>query len=118
MKPNGYIAITSILIIGVIVTLISLVQAFTSINEGQFALVGNNNEKALSLVESCVENALVNLNDHNNLPSSISLPGSGTCTVTTNSNVGTSWDFTVSGTVNTHQKSVQKANPCKSLFHQ
>lgn len=106
MIKNGYIALSVVLIVGFVITLITITTSLTSISEGQFALAHHQREITNSFVDACAEDALVKLNADNALPNTIFLPG-GTCPVTTNSQVGTSWDFTVTGTVNNLAKSIR-----------
>jgi maltose-binding protein MalE len=103
---RGYIAITTVLIIGVIVLMISLTTALTSVNQTQYSLNNNFKSNTLSFVESCVDDALIKLNLNNSLPSDIILP-IGTCTLTVNSNIGNLWDFTVTGSSNFITKSIR-----------
>jgi len=103
---TGYIAIVSVLVIGVVVFAIGMSVSLLSISEGQLALSGENNERALHLTEGCAEDALLRLNKTHTLPASIVLP-EGTCTITINSHVGNNWTFTVAGTLNTLTKRIQ-----------
>src|SRR3989338_6758105 len=92
IDEKGYIA----------VTLISVL----SINDIQMSLANKNGLDALNIVEGCVENSLLNLNEDNNIPSSISLP-EGNCSVTINSQNGNDWDFTVQTTIKSYSKSIR-----------
>jgi hypothetical protein len=103
---KGYIALTTILILGIILILITTTQALTSVNEGQFSLAGVKKDSALGFVESCGEDALIKLNKNNTIPSTIFLP-SGTCAVTINGNVGTGWTFTVTGSQDNYYESIK-----------
>jgi hypothetical protein len=100
---SGFAALASVLIIGAVVTLIGVTVALTSISEGQSSLAGVKGANALSLVKGCGEAALLQINPTDTLPSSIVIPA-GTCSVTTNSHVGNTWDFTVRASFDTYTK--------------
>ena len=92
---SGYIALSSILVIGAAVTAIILSTALVSISEGQSALSAAKKEAALNLTEGCVEEALLKINQTNSLPDPVILPD-GNCDTEIISQVGESWNFTVS----------------------
>lgn len=99
----GFAALASVLIIGAIVSLIGLTVALTSISEGQVSLAGVKGANALSLVKGCSEIALLQVNISNSLPATITIPA-GSCSVTTNSHIGNTWDFTVRGSFENYSK--------------
>ena len=63
-------------------------------------------ESGIGFVESCAEDALIKINKNGALAGTIVLP-EGTCTVTINSQVGSNWDFTVSGILNGYSKNIR-----------
>ena len=103
---NGYIALTSVLVIAAAVLAIGTSVALLSISEGQVSLADKKHEETLDFVESCAEVALLELNEDNNISSSIALP-EGSCSVIINSQSGNDWDFSVSGVVGGFNKTVQ-----------
>jgi len=103
---QGYIALTSVLVVGVVLLTIGLSVSLIAISEGQLSLSGRKNESALDLTEACVEDALLHLSDANALNTTIVLP-EGTCTLVVDSQVGTAWMFTVTGTHETLTKKIQ-----------
>ena|SRR3989338_6307938 len=105
-NQTGYIAITSVLVIAAIVLIIGTSVSLFAVNDIQSALSNKKSNESLDLVESCVEDALLRLNEDNSIPATITLPD-GSCSVTINSQVGTLWTFTVSGTFISHAKSIQ-----------
>lgn len=105
-NQTGYIAITSVLVIAAIVLIIGTSVLLLAVNDIQSALSNKKSNESLDLVESCVEDALLRLNEDNSIPATITLPD-GSCSVTINSQVGTLWTFTVSGTFISHAKSIQ-----------
>ena len=106
IDEKGYIAVTLILIVISVVFVIGTSVSVLSINDIQMSLANKNGLDALNIVEGCVENSLLNLNEDNNIPSSISLP-EGNCSVTINSQNGDDWDFTVQTTIKSYSKSIR-----------
>ncbi|OGC48908.1 hypothetical protein A3F07_03615 [candidate division WWE3 bacterium RIFCSPHIGHO2_12_FULL_38_15] len=106
IDEKGYIAVTLILIVISVVFVIGTSVSLLSINDIQMSLANKNGLDALNIVEGCVENSLLNLNEDNNIPSSISLP-EGNCSVTINSQNGNDWDFTVQTTIKSYSKSIR-----------
>ena len=93
MNQKGYIALTSLIVVTALVILIGISVSALSINDLQSSFAAMRNEETLNLVEACVEDALLRLNEENFIPGSITIAGK-TCTVTS-SQVGDNWDFTV-----------------------
>ncbi len=100
-NEQGYIALMVVLLIASMVVVIGLSTSLLSINDLMSSFAGHKNEEAINLTESCVEDVLVRLNENGSIPASVTIPGAtgGTCTVTSNSQVGSTWDFTVSSGV-------------------
>ena len=105
-QNGGYIALSTVLFLGAITLAVNLTVSLISINEGQLGFAHLKSEESLGLVESCAEEALLLLNETNNIPTTISLP-EGDCTTTTDSQSGNNWTFTVNGTFDNHSKSLQ-----------
>ena len=103
---DGYAALASILVISVVVIIVGISVSLLSINYLQSSLSNKKSYESLDLVEACVEEALLQLNENNAISSNISLP-EGSCSVTINSQVGTNWVFTVTGSINSYIKSIQ-----------
>jgi hypothetical protein len=106
LSPKGYIAISSVLVIAAVVLIIGTTVSLISISEGQISLSSYHNDTVLDGVEGCTEDALLYLNENNSLPATITTPQI-TCTVTVNSQAGSNWTITVTGTVSGHTKSIQ-----------
>lgn len=104
---KGYIALASILVIAAVVLVINVSVALLSINEVQASLSGQRNEASLNFVETCIEDALMRLNRLNTIPTTITIPAVGTCSITIDSQVGSVWTFTTTGTLNGYTKRVQ-----------
>jgi hypothetical protein len=105
-NQGGYIAVASMLVIGVVVLVVGTTVSLLAINDIQSALADKKGHEALDLVEGCAEDALLMLNENNSLPSTVVLP-EGSCSVTINSQSGSTWIFTVSGTFEGYVKSIQ-----------
>lgn len=103
---QGFIALVTVLVIGVVLVTIGYSVSLLSISEGQLAQSEKRNEAVLDLTEACVEDALLRLNNTNALTTTVILP-EGTCTLTIDSTVGTTWTFTVSGSFQTLVKKIQ-----------
>ena len=105
-NKKGYIALTTVLVVGVVLVTIGLSVSLIAISEGQLSLSGRKNETALQLTESCVQDALLRLGNTNALNAIITLP-EGTCALVVDSTVGTTWTFTVTGVFEGHTKKLQ-----------
>ncbi len=112
---KGFAALVSVLVIGAVMVAVGMMVTMTSFNEGQMSLSHLQSDDALSFLDACAEDALLFINELNTLPANISTP-MGTCSTTINSQVGTSWDYTLSGTTNSYQRSLRiKLNRGSSL---
>jgi hypothetical protein len=105
-NKNGYIALSSVLVIMAVVLIIGSSVSFLSINEMQSALSSKKSEESLHLVEGCAEDALLRLNKNNSIPLTIIIP-EGSCSVTIDSHIGNNWTFTVSSTIINYKKNIQ-----------
>lgn len=102
-KTKGYISLSIILIIGAIISVITLSSSLLGISITQMSLSEKQKNELKNLVESCVEDVLLYLNKNNNLPSQIILPQI-TCQVSINSQNNNTFDFDVTGNKNNYQK--------------
>ena len=71
---SGYVALSSILIISVVIFTIGISVALLSVSESQLSLAGKKKEETVDFVESCVEDALLELNNSGSISSSFALP--------------------------------------------
>ena len=106
MKNQGYIEISSVLVISAVLLIVGTSVTLLTINDLQTSQSNIKSETALHLVEGCVEDALLRLNKFNNIPATINIP-EGTCSATINSQGGTTTTFTISATIDSFTKSVQ-----------
>jgi hypothetical protein len=103
---RGYIALTAVLVVTVLVLVIGVTTSILSVGDIQSSYSSYKNEDVLSFVEGCAEDALMRLNKNGSLPGSVTLPLLGTCTVTLNSQIGATWNFSVSGTLDNYTKKI------------
>jgi len=97
---KGMAAVISVIVLGVVMVLIGAMISLGSIGESQVTMESQKRENGQGLVEACVEEGLIWINEFNTLPVTNITTSFGTCPFTVNSQTGTSWDFTVSGNVN------------------
>lgn len=105
-RQSGYAALASVLVITAVALVIGMTTSLFSVNNLQSSFAQNQGEQTLAIVEGCVQDALLRLNENNALPVSITTP-LGTCSVTINSQVGNTWTFTVSATAGLYTRSIQ-----------
>ncbi len=103
---EGYVAMTSVLVIGAVLTVLGVAVTLNAINEAQQSLGEEKREVILGQVDACVEDALMRLNLNGSIPASLTLP-SGNCSVNIDSQVGNNWTFTVTGSGGGYQKQIQ-----------
>ena len=98
---KGMAAIVSVIVLGAVMVLVGAMMSLSSISEGQMTLESQRRDSNQNLIEACVEEGLISINENDSLPSNGNIKTSfGTCPVTINSHVGTSWDFTINSSVN------------------
>jgi hypothetical protein len=102
---SGFAALTTVLILGAVVVLLILTVSLSSIGDAQQALAGSQGADALNQLKGCTEVALLELNESSTLPATVTTPD-GSCTITLNSQTGTTWVFTTTGTFGSFTKSV------------
>ena len=93
-NSSGYIAISSVLVILAVTLTIFISVTLLSIDGAQVSLAEVQDAESVNIIDSCLEDALLYLNNNNSLPSSISLP-EGSCNLTQGSHSGDNWVFTV-----------------------
>ena len=94
---KGIAAIITVIILGSLMVLIGGVMVLTAISKGQIALTESQAKKTQTLLDACAEESLIQINKNNTLPSNI-ITTLGSCTVTINSQIGTSWNLTIGTT--------------------
>ena len=92
MKKQGYIAITTVLIIGFVLVILGTSVTLASINSLQVALSDNKKTQSNYVALSCVEVALWNINQTKTVPATYVFPEYA-CTYTTTVQTNTDWTF-------------------------
>lgn len=104
---KGYIATATILVIMVVVLAITATVSLLSIGEAQGSLALTKGEETLSFVEGCAEDALLKARASAAYSGGNITRPEGTCTVTVNSKVGSTWTMTVSTTATDYKRTVR-----------
>ena len=99
-------AISSILIIFVVTLSIGISATLISVSDLQLAQAKDEATDSRLNVESCIENALMELNKNATIPTSLTTP-QGTCQITLDSQSGSTWIFTVRSTSGDYQKTIR-----------
>lgn len=103
---KGYIALTTVIAVSAVVLVIAISTSLLSISEMQMSLVSRSEERALNLIEACVEEGLLKTNiDRNYNGGTITLP-EGECTASVTKN-GNNWSMIMSGTFEGFAKQVK-----------
>lgn len=93
MQKNGYIAISMVLLLSVVVLAVATTVSFLSIGEGQSGLALVKGESALKLTEECVEDVLIRARNSAsfaaNTTSTTFSEADGTCLVSKSGNTWT-----------------------------
>lgn len=106
VHKKGYIALTTVLVIGAVLLAITIVLGITSVSQLQTSLSTLKNSETLNAVESCTEESLNFYRNTNDIPVSIELPGVS-CSVTIESQDASNIVFVVSEVNDTYYKSVR-----------
>lgn len=106
MKQRGFIAVSIVLVIMVIVLAIGSTVTLLSINEAQSGLVLFQGEDNLQFVEGCAEDALLKIQSNSSYGGGTILRPEGTCSITVNA-PNPNWDITVSSTQTNFQRKVR-----------
>jgi hypothetical protein len=103
-QQKGYIALTSVLVIAAIVFLTSVAVAWFAINQVQSSLSFKKSSEAEYLLESCVEQVLLDIKNNNEVSQNIILPEIA-CQATVENHQGNDWQILISGSFEnyTHQ---------------
>ncbi|RLF26915.1 MAG: hypothetical protein DRN14_06105 [Thermoplasmata archaeon] len=106
INRDGYIALSTVLVILSVIVVVGISVSMTAVSELQTSFGSKQSVESLDIVEACVEDALLSINENDSVSDMITLP-EGTCTVTTNSQSGNNWDITVSSTNNDYTRSIR-----------
>lgn len=103
---KGFIALSTVLVVGVVSIAIASSIALLSIGQGQSGFALTNGESTWSFIDGCAENALLKIwASPSYSGGNITIP-EGTCTVSI-SHVGTIYTLSVSTTATNYKRTVQ-----------
>jgi hypothetical protein len=91
---KGLASIVSVIILSAIMVMIGSLMVLSSISKGQMAITESKTKINQSILDACVEESLLQINEKNTLPSLV-ITTLGDCTVTMNSHVGNSWNYDI-----------------------
>ncbi len=91
---NGYVAITSVIILLFIIISLAVFSSLSSVSESQIAVNEKLSMQALNNVESCADDALLQLNQNGTLPATVNI-NSYSCSVILEDQSGSDYTFRV-----------------------
>lgn len=94
MKKRGMAAIITVVVLGAIMVMLGSMMILTSISDGQASLLETSVKRNQAVLDACAEESLLKLNANGNLPETVITP-LGNCSISINSQVGTSWDYSI-----------------------
>ena len=103
---KGFIALTSVLVISVVVLSITLTIVYLSIGQGQSSLALSKGEDQLAFVEGCMEDALLKIKVNSSYAGGSITRPEGTCTITV-SQAGNVYTMTSMGTTSVYKRTIQ-----------
>ena|SRR3990167_2629670 len=109
---SGYVALTTVLVLMVVIVAVSFTVVTSSVTELQTSWSDVGSALALEKAESCAEEALLKLNDTAEIPETINFP-SYSCPISVISHIDNDWDFTVTAVYSTYT-SVIRINATRS----
>lgn len=105
-KSGGYVAISSVLVILAVILTITITGSLLSIDGAQISLSENISQTSNQVVESCVNEVLLELTNEATFSGTVTLP-EGSCTVILDSQSGDNWVFSVTGSINNYDTTIQ-----------
>ena len=103
---RGFVAITTVLIISVVVVAISMTVFLTSINESQSSFSVVNGEQSLQFAEGCMEDVMLHVHDDASYAASDMAYPEGVCRVSASRN-GTVWTVETYADANEYSRHVR-----------
>ena len=103
---NGFIALTSILVISVVILSITLTVVYLSVGQGQSSLAITKGEDQLNFVEGCMEDALLKIRANASYAGGTITRPEGSCSITV-SQVGNIYTVNSTGSVLNYKRTVQ-----------
>ncbi|NCS98117.1 MAG: hypothetical protein GW762_06045 [Candidatus Pacebacteria bacterium] len=105
---NGFIAISTTLVITTLLLVVGLSVSLVSLNYLQTSFSHGQSKEVFYLAESCAEDALLSLNTNGTLPPSVTLP-EGNCSITIDTQSGSEISFTVTAIRDSYTHRIQIA---------
>jgi hypothetical protein len=105
-NEKGYVAISVVLILAVVILGIAVTVAQLGIGEGQASLALSKGEDALNFVEGCTEDALLKIRSNASYVGGTITRPEGTCSITI-SLVGSTYSVTVTTTATSYKRTIQ-----------
>lgn len=109
---NAYVAISTVLVVFALILAIAVTGTVGSVGYLQSTLASYRYTNASLVLESCVDDALIRINEDDALPSS-ALIETYICNYNVENHTGESWTFTVSTTVTGHAR-IARINATRS----
>ena len=103
---KGFIALTSVLVISVVVLSITLTIVYLSIGQGQSSLALSKGEDQLAFAEGCMEDALLKVRANSSYAGGSITRPEGTCAITV-SQVGNVYTITSAGITTAYKRTIQ-----------
>ncbi|MEI6326749.1 MAG: hypothetical protein WCO78_01360 [Candidatus Roizmanbacteria bacterium] len=103
---KGFIALTSVLIVSVVVLSITITVIYLSIGQGQSALATYKGEEQLTFVEGCMEDALLKIKANAGYSGGSITRPEGTCTITVSQAVNV-YTVTATGITTLYKRTIQ-----------
>ena len=104
---KGFVAISTVLILGSVVVAIATTISLLSIGEAQSSLSLFKGEDNLTFVEGCVEDAMLKIRSNSAYSGTTITRPEGTCTITYTLTGPTNWDITVSSGSTSYQRKIE-----------
>lgn len=109
-SEGGYVAISIVLILTVVLLGIMTTVAQLGIGEGQVSLALSKGENTLNFVEGCTEDALLKIRANPSLSGTFTIgrpPGEGTCSVTVVSKLVNTWIVDVTTQATAYKRTIR-----------
>ena len=105
-NKQGYIALTTVILLSAIIILITTATSLLAIGEAQSSFALFNGENTLTFVEGCMEDALLKSQASETYSGGTIARPEGTCTITV-IKVGSVWTVTATTAATTYKRTIQ-----------
>lgn len=104
---KGFVAISTVLILSLVVVSIAATVSLLSIGEAQSGLSLFKGEDNLSFVEGCVEDVMLKIRSNSGYSGTSIIRPEGTCSITYVTGGPVNWDVKVTSSTNTYQRTIE-----------